>query len=59
MLPDFFAVTVAVGVAAGFTCAVLIGRWGWREAEKYFHARDAIRRILPRISGDSNKARED
>jgi hypothetical protein len=53
------AVTVAVGAAAGLTCAVLIGRWGWREAEKYFHARDAIRRILPRVFGYSRKLHDD
>ena len=59
MLSGFFAVTIAVSVAAGLTGAVLIGRWGWREAEKYFHARDAIRRILPRVSADSRKVREE
>jgi hypothetical protein len=30
------------------TCAIFIGRWGWREAKQYIHARAAIRKILSR-----------
>src|SRR5262249_53153750 len=45
---DTKRLSMALGVELlfGFTCATLIGRWVWREATRYAHARSAIRKIL-------------
>jgi hypothetical protein len=47
MLNSFLSSTIAIAIAfaASLACAVLIVRWGWRQARQYSRSRDAIRRI--------------
>jgi len=50
---------LAFTVSAGIAGAILIGRWGWRQARHYLRARDAIRRITPKIQREPIKFRKD
>jgi hypothetical protein len=50
---NFFPFTLGLELAAGLTCAILIGRWGWREAKQYLRARAAIQKILARSCVDA------
>jgi hypothetical protein len=47
---DLLSLAVRLELLIGSICAVLIGRWAWREAKQYVHARAKMQKILRQLS---------